>query len=575
MLREPSHRPAAQTQEPQEESDEDDDDDDESSSEEGSADNSSDAETETEEAVPRRSSAPDVTRDRTGSASSGTSTSSSISSDDTALQADITSSLATAGARSLLHNRPRQSSAPHHPGHGHHISVASIIEENEDDGAPAMNFGNYNMASSPMQLTSAPAPGTSDTTIKEEAALANKRQADRPRLSLPSLDSARPISTQSTSWGLATPGTPTAAASSFFNSSAGESSSWTSFGTQTPTGITPGPFSGFPPQSLADQPESQDTPSGLASEASVPAQTESDSQPGPSSRSSNGYFDSTLPNVATSSSTGAGQVTGVVEDVSTPTQADIPGRRPSEEASDSVAAPLADLNLGPPVGMSSRSVEVPETLSETPAASVVSEPPLHLAVVEHATATDEPVLVNTIPEPTQSARPRANRPTLNKHASRSMVNLSLSARDPLPDPSSIPLSAGMSRTATNASVVSNVSGRPPSGVRTPGSTRSSVDWTRPPPTPGVGMMQPFKFPNGAEPQQSPKQMVQNRQLQALGPSSLKRRRSMDDIHVKLPDYAPPAKGVYLPRPREEEGREKLPEYFCHVSFTLSRLRNDR
>lgn len=568
MLREPSQRPPP-SQEAQEESDSDSGSD-ESSSESGSGDNSSDAETETEKSAPgrqRASSASAITRDRTGSASSEASTSSSVSSDDTA-QAEITSSLATAGARSLLHNRPRQSSAPHHPAHAHQSSVASITEENEDDGATGVDFGNYNMASLPMQSS----PNAARTS--SEATNGTIRPGDRPRLSLPSLSSMGPSSNNSTTWSLATPGTPTAGASSFFPTPEMDaSSSWTSFGASTPTGTVPGPSAGPYSQSQLRKSALSRSNTSSGPEAEVEAspevvQAEFSPQARASANRDSGYFDSTIPDATQTLSTGTAS-TGTIADGSTPTQEDISGRRVSEESSGSLALPLASLNLGPAVGASSRPLDVPETLSETPAASTVPERPLKLAVIEHATAADEPVLVNTLPEPTQPMRPsglRATRPSLNKNASRSMVNLSLTTREQAQDSQPVmPMSAGMDRTA---SVASNVSGRPPSGVRTPASTRSSADWTRPPPTPGIGMTQPFKFFAVPEPLQSPKQMAQNRQLQALGPSPLKRRRSMDDMHVKLPDYAPPAKGVYLPRPREEEGRENLPEYFCHVSFRL-------
>lgn len=574
MLREPSQRPPPPA-DAQEESDSESDSD-ESSSESGSGDNSSDGETETEESAPRaqqRASGPGpVARDRTGSASSEASTTSSVSSDDTAQAAGITSSLGAAGARSLLHARPRQSSAPHHAAHARQMSVASITEENEDDAGPTgVDFGNYNMSSSLMQASSTAAEAGPARTFAG-ATNGHVRSGDRPRLSLPSLSSAGPSSNNSTNWDLATPGTPTAGASSFFPTPqmTDASASWTSFGAATPTGNVPGPSSGFysqsqPPKSALSQSHAESGQEGELESSPEVAQTEFSPQAGPAANRGSGYFDSTVPEPRQTLSTQQPS-TNVITEASTPTREDPSGRRVSEE----LAPPLANLNLGSAVDAPSRPVDIPETLAETPAATVPTTP-LDLAVIEHATASDEPVLVSTLPEPTQPTRPnglRATRPSLNKNASRSMVNLSLTAREQATDapPPMMPMSAGMDRTATNASMASNISGRPPSGVRTPGSTRSSADWTRPPPTPGIGMVQPFKFSAIPEPLQSPKQMVQNRQLQALGPSPLKRRRSMDDMHVKLPDYAPPAKGVYLPRPREEEGREKLPEYFCHVSF---------
>lgn len=560
MLREPSHRPPPQAAEAQEESD-DEDAEDESSSEEGSGADSSDSDTETEAARTgqRARTSSDAARDRTGSASSGTSTSSSISSDDAPLQAGVTSTLGSAGSRGLLAHRVRQPSGSH-PGHAHQASVSSITEENEEDNGPAFNFGNYNMASSPMQLTSpsaaSPSAGTS-SGVTQQPALANRRQSDQPRLSLSSMEPARPAA-----WSLATPGTPTAGASSFFAASSAEDAShWTSFGAPTPTN---GPQRSVP-QTPADKPSGPEVTQ--SPEALAQSQPSSELTDTAARRGSDSYFDGPTPAGSSEHASATGSDSN---SASTPTQNDIPSRRVSGDDPASLAPPLAGLNLGPPVDVASQPSGGLGTLPEEPGSATVPEPRDNFAVLEHATQQDERVLVNTISEPNPTAdipALKASRPSFYKQASRSMVNLSSSARKPVAESHpTMPSSAGMDRTMTNTSVSSNVSGPVPSGFRTPASGRSSADWTRPPPTPGIGMMQPFKFGTVAETLQSPKQMVQNRQLQALGPSPLKRRRSMDDIKEKLPDYAPPAKGVYLPRPREEEGREKLPEYFCHVSL---------
>ncbi|GHJ85938.1 hypothetical protein NliqN6_2340 [Naganishia liquefaciens] len=549
MLREPSHRPPAQAQETQEESDDEDGDDD-SSSEEGSGPDSSDSDTETEApAITQRNrTSSEITRDRTGSASSGTSTSSSVSSDDVPMQSGVTSTLGNAGTRGLLSHRVRQPSGSH-PGHAHQASVSSITEENEEDPSADVNFGNYDMTTSPMQLTST---SSASGTAAQQSAIATRRHSDQPHLNLSSTESP---DTPAAAWGLATPGTPTAGASSFFTASPGQNSSqWTSFGAQTPTN---GPNRSFS-QSRADATATSQELSNASDEPRpVP-----DVEYGTSrEQSGNSYFDGPIPDPSSNS-------LAELDTLPTPTQNDIPSRRVSEDGPGALAPPLEALNLGLPVDVAAQPSGPLEILPEEPGANTVPEPQLDAAVIEHATRTDEPVIVNTIPEPNPAsdfAALKASRPSFYKQASRSMINLSTSGRESTAESqSAMPSSAAMDRTATNTSVSSNVSGPIPSGFRTPASTRSSADWTRPPPTPGVGMMQPFKFSAVTDTLQSPKQMVQNRQLQALGPSPLKRRRSMDDMKEKLPDYAPPAKGVYLPRPREEEGREKLPEYFCHV-----------
>lgn len=557
MLREPSHQPPPQTSEAQEDSD-DDDDDDESSSEEGegSGASSSEAETETEESSEHRASSSGPTR--------------SLITDDRLGHASTTTSSGDTATRSFLPNRPRHASGPHFA-HGRQVSVSSIREENEDDSSAFPNFANYQMTTSPTQQTTTfDSPGIipSDSSNSQQSALSSRRHVEQPRLSLSSLDATVPGPAKSATWNLGTPKTPKAGAQAFFNPS------WTSFNAATPTG-------GSPPNPV-NSATARSSSEVEYPRSAVPPREVADRSPrdgSPSNVSQGGYFtasasESTDAGIAVSNSTLAG------ENVSTPTPRDPPAL---PQVAD-IAPPLAALNLGAPVAASSTPTE---TTASTPLIVNDMDGQPQFALLEHATAADEPVLLNAIPGPldtptnsgqnsTSLTPARASpvpsghiaRPSFYKQASRSMVNIASPSREEESESQPpMPMSAGMNRTGTNTSTMSNTSAsaKIPSGVRTPVSARSSGDWAKPPPTPGVGMMQPFKFPGTGEPQQSPKQMVQNRQLQALGPSPMKRRRSMDDIHVRLPDYAPPAKGIWLPRPREEEGHEKLPEYFCHVS----------
>jgi hypothetical protein len=82
----------------------------------------------------------------------------------------------------------------------------------------------------------------------------------------------------------------------------------------------------------------------------------------------------------------------------------------------------------------------------------------------------------------------------------------------------------------------------------------SGEWAKPPPTPATGFGGMFwSRKEGDKP-------------------ALKRRRSLGDkeeMEVVLPDYSPALPGVYIPRPRDEEGREKLPAYWCAVSLPYS------
>lgn len=147
---------------------------------------------------------------------------------------------------------------------------------------------------------------------------------------------------------------------------------------------------------------------------------------------------------------------------------------------------------------------------------------------ENLDATPEPVLqdesVSTPADAPESPSAEVSRPSLYTRASRSMVDL-LSTND-APEP------------AERQPVVETTPKRP------------THDWAKPPPTPGIGMLQPFKFP--ASPSAKPET------------ATLQRRRSMDDTLGKLPAYEPPRTGSKFGVPREEEGRERLPEYFCHV-----------
>ncbi|KAJ9123431.1 hypothetical protein QFC22_001633 [Naganishia vaughanmartiniae] len=393
------------------------------------------------------------------------------------------------------------------------------------------------------------------------------RQVEQPRLSLPSHNTPASGPSKTATWNLGTPKTPTAGAQAFF------SPSWTSFNASTPTGNPPpNPVNSVTASSSSDveHPRSAEPPLHVADP--------SPREESPRDVSQGQYF-----TASASESTDSAAVTNPTlagEHVVTPMPTD-PAILP---AIAELAPPLAAPNMGASVVPSST---LTDTSPSTPLIVNNLDGRPQFALLEHATAEDEPVLLNAIPGPPDTptdSRPnsrsmtpgraspapsgRVTRPSLYKQASRSMVNLASPSREEDRESQPpMPMSAGMNRTSTNASTMSNVSAsaKIPSGVRTPVSARSSADWAKPPPTPGIGMMQPFKFPGTGEPLQSPKQMVQNRQLQALGPSPMKRRRSMDDIHVRLPDYAPPAKGIWLPRPREEEGNEKLPEYFCHVS----------
>lgn len=88
-------------------------------------------------------------------------------------------------------------------------------------------------------------------------------------------------------------------------------------------------------------------------------------------------------------------------------------------------------------------------------------------------------------------------------------------------------------------------------------------WAKPPPTPATpgAASRVFWAAKGKDTQSGQQQPM------------MKRRRSADDLTGMLPSYTPPAPGVYVPRPREDEGRERLPGYWCAVSIRFRKSVN--
>jgi len=87
---------------------------------------------------------------------------------------------------------------------------------------------------------------------------------------------------------------------------------------------------------------------------------------------------------------------------------------------------------------------------------------------------------------------------------------------------------------------------PPTKIDIPKSP-INLEWAKPPPTPAGGAAS-FLWTK-----------KDNKQI-----GTVKRRRSADDL-VSPPQYEPPLPGSSIPRPRDEEGKEKLPAYWCAVS----------
>lgn len=93
----------------------------------------------------------------------------------------------------------------------------------------------------------------------------------------------------------------------------------------------------------------------------------------------------------------------------------------------------------------------------------------------------------------------------------------------------------------------------PAGILSPNS-----EWTKPPPTPATGFGNFF--------------WAKKDNKDGIDKPGLKRRRSADDVTAAPPKYEPPFPGTFVPQRRDEEGREKLPKYWCavHIEGFLSR-----
>jgi len=136
----------------------------------------------------------------------------------------------------------------------------------------------------------------------------------------------------------------------------------------------------------------------------------------------------------------------------------------------------------------------------------------------------------------------STRPSLYHQASQSMVNLS-TPRDISAD---LTRGSGADVAPSHAPNLATIpsSEAVPTRITIPtGPFSPNAEWAKPPPTPAVGMTSSF-----------------------FGGDKLKRRRSADDMTAIPPMYEPPFPGTVIPRPRDEEGREKLPEYWCAVSL---------
>lgn len=142
------------------------------------------------------------------------------------------------------------------------------------------------------------------------------------------------------------------------------------------------------------------------------------------------------------------------------------------------------------------------------------------------------------PKPMMSPK----RPSLASRPSRSMTDLTLPAEE-----------ARLSKTISREQAPSKIELPKPSMTPQAAVVGTPSEWAKPPPTPAAGRASFFWFKN-----------TEGKEV-----GQLKRRRSADDLTKAPPDYEPPHPGVFIPRPRDEEGKEKLPAYWCAVSVVTA------
>lgn len=143
----------------------------------------------------------------------------------------------------------------------------------------------------------------------------------------------------------------------------------------------------------------------------------------------------------------------------------------------------------------------------------------------------------------------SKRPSLYHQASRSLVDLRRTEEeqvDTLNQPALSPITSGESSKPKNPLLTRLEMPKRQSFVS--GAVPGTPGWAKPPPTPAT--------PGGAD-----RVFWANKK----DSPAMKRRRSAGDVEAPPPGYEPPHPGVVIPKPREDEGREKLPQYWCAVS----------
>ncbi|TYJ56588.1 hypothetical protein B9479_002680 [Cryptococcus floricola] len=153
-----------------------------------------------------------------------------------------------------------------------------------------------------------------------------------------------------------------------------------------------------------------------------------------------------------------------------------------------------------------------------------------------------------------AARPSIpSRPSLYTQGSISMIDLPSRPKDTVTTSApQVSLKPSLRTVQSGEAVPLHIDLPPPNAG--PSGLMSPAEWAKPPPTPALGI---DRFNLGVKPCKS---------------LAAKRRRSADDLSAPPPKYEPPFPGTFIPKPRDEEGQELLPKYWCsvHIEGMLQR-----
>jgi len=336
---------------------------------------------------------------------------------------------------------------------------------------------------------------------------------------------------------------------------------WATFSCPTPGGFTP--VSAGPPKPFAaavktktpSAAEKTRTPRATGSEGAVSSYFEVVPEPAPEGGKT--PTARTPAGLAMSSTKGKGRQTGPTDTLSA--TAAVPVSETASAAN--LGQPSLSAGLGPAMEVpaaSANAVTIDDSDSDTDGGSGDShDASPGLSPSGHDGADDSFVM---LAPPTPGARvpvasQEAFRPSLYHQASRSLINLS-GPSDRRLDSNDLASSRDRLRgTLGRLELPPPSTGTIAAPRPTPADARPSAlpPMTSPKASSAVALTSP-KVPSSPPPPLSP----------AVETRRVRRRNSMSDVQRPPPEYSPPGPGSSIPRPRDEEGKEKLPTYSCNV-----------